>query len=106
MALAVTSIARMPLGNRVLALASITFDATYPAGGEEITASQLGLKGLEAVFVTGGSDGFVLTAIRTSAVSWKIKAYESGTADAALDEFDAGAGLEAVTDIRLLAIGK
>lgn len=106
MALTVTSIARLPLEGRVLALASITFDATYPAGGEEITASQLGLSGLEAVFVTGGSAGFFFTATRTSDTAWDIKAYESGTADAALDEFDAGAGLEGVTDIRVLAIGR
>lgn len=106
MALTVTSIARVPFASRVMALANVTFDATYPAGGEVLNASSLGLVGLEAVFVTGGSSGFLFTATRTDDTAWKIKAYESGTADAGLDEFDAGAGLEAVTDIRVLAIGK
>lgn len=110
MALTVTSIARFPAEGRVLALASLTFDNTYPTGGEAITASQLGLAGIEAIFCTGGSDGFVFTAIRTDDVNWLIKAYQCSVAvagtDEPMDEFPAGAGLESVTDIRILAIGR
>lgn len=105
MSLTVTSIKRTPFEGMVMALASIAFDATYPAAGEELEASTLGLAAFHAVFVTGGSAGFLFTAVRVDDNTWKIKAYESGTADAALDEFDAGAGLEAVTDVRVLAFG-
>lgn len=110
MALTVTSIARMPVEGRVLALASVTFDNSYPAGGEVINASDVGLAGIEAIFVTGGSDGFFFTPIRVSDTQWKIKAYQCSVAvagtDEPMDEFPAGAGLEGITDIRILVIGR
>jgi hypothetical protein len=40
---------RTVFGNKRIVLASITFDASYPTGGEALTAAELGLSSLDHV---------------------------------------------------------
>jgi hypothetical protein len=46
-----------PAGKRREALASVTFDASYPTGGYALTAGQFGLTMLEEVQVSGTTQG-------------------------------------------------
>lgn len=50
MAVTVTDIARTVFGNKRAVVAEITFDSSYPTGGEPLTAAQLGLASVDAVF--------------------------------------------------------
>lgn len=43
MAASVTSIDKTVVGNKRQSVAEVTFDSSYPTGGESVTAAQLGL---------------------------------------------------------------
>lgn len=44
MALTVTNLKRNSVGNRRTVTATVTFDSSYPTGGESLTPTQIGLK--------------------------------------------------------------
>jgi hypothetical protein len=85
---------------------SFTFDATYPAGGEAVTANQLGLGTVIAVVPMGSPAGATYEYVASTG---KIKAYYadySTSTDGLLIEIAAGdtAFLDGVV-LPLLAIG-
>lgn len=49
MALTITEVARTVFGNKRVLLADITFDASYPSGGEPLTAATLGFTSIDRV---------------------------------------------------------
>ena len=67
----------------------ITFDNSYPTGGEAVTAANLGLRTLYNLITppirAGSNLGFVTS---WDHVNRKIVVYESGTADAGLGELN------------------
>lgn len=62
----------------------ITFDNSYPTGGEPVSAADLGLKTLRRLDV-GNLPGFMT---RWDKATGKILVYESGTADGPLTELN------------------
>lgn len=57
MAVSVSDVTPNLAGKR-LSLAKITFDSSYPSGGEAVTAADFGLTYLENVVPLGAPDGF------------------------------------------------
>lgn len=53
MALTVNTVTRNVVGNQRMNLVDVTFDNSYPTGGEVITPNQLGLTGIDAVIAFG-----------------------------------------------------
>ncbi len=49
MALTVSRVTRSTFGNKRIVIADVTFDSSYPTGGESLTASDVGLRKIEAV---------------------------------------------------------
>ena len=82
MALAFSIISNKKVANRTVKVVDVTWDASYPTGGEAITASNFGLKKIDFV-----SPSVALSSDRTTAVAvgWdraasKLVAYETGGA--------------------------
>lgn len=57
MALTVTPVVRTRVDKKFVVYANVTWDATYPAGGEALTANQLGLGTIEMIGVLGSVCG-------------------------------------------------
>lgn len=63
MALAVTNVSNIFAGNsktgatKHITTATVTFDSSYPTGGEDVTEADLGLTNVDAVFVNQDIDG-------------------------------------------------
>lgn len=79
----------------------ITFDSSYPTGGEAFTKSNIGLTKLKWLDFNQGEDGRVF---HYDYSAEKILVYESGTASAALDEEDASTDLSGVV-VEFRAVG-
>jgi len=58
----------------------ITLDSSYAAGGEEITADQLGLSAIKAVF-PAHAEGFEVEPVKSTDSTWLLKVYVSSTPD-------------------------
>lgn len=54
MAVTVTDIARGTIGHKRMALVQVTFDNSYPTGGEDFTPGQVGMSEFNAVFADAG----------------------------------------------------
>ena len=101
MALTVTNNGKSPGWNLRPVLVEIAFDSSYPTGGESLTAADVGLSEIEAVFVES-QDGLVFA---YDYANEKLLAYEAGTASAGLDEVDSAQDLSGVTGLRALVFG-
>lgn len=89
-------------GNRKEARGSVTFDSSYPTGGEAITVSDLGLTRLDWLSVSAGN-GY-LPVWDGSLTSPKVLMYRQSAATGALTEVPATTDLSA-TSIKFFAIG-
>lgn len=89
------------MGNKRTVLGTITFDSSYPTGGESFDKADIGLVKMEWIAFNQGEDGRVF---HWDAANSKILVYESGTASAALDEEDAAVDLSGVV-VEFFAIG-
>lgn len=67
-----------------LGTVDVTFDNSYPTGGEAVTAANLNLNTL-VLLQPSNLEGFML---HWDEANGTIEAYESGTADAALGELN------------------
>lgn len=75
MALTATVRRKDTLGNSFRAIvAELTFDSSYPTGGENLTPAQLGLSRVEVFFPEQGS-GYTIQYDRTNS---KLKAFSAG----------------------------
>lgn len=88
MALAFSTVTNKKIGNRTVKVVDVTWDASYPTGGEAITAADFGLKKIDHI-----TTSIAISADRTTAcpVAWdrtnsKLVAYESGASGAVLPE--------------------
>lgn len=81
MALSVSEIARTVFGNKHVLIAEITFDSSYPTGGEALTAATLGLTAVEA-FVPAGpaaaAAGAASAVVKYDRTNSKLQAFQSG----------------------------
>lgn len=73
MGLTVDPIARSVFGNKRVVMATVTFDNSYPTGGEDLAASTLGLVTVDAIF-TNGAKGYGVVYDKANA---KLMAYGS-----------------------------
>lgn len=73
MALTVDRIANSVFGNKKVAIAKITFDSSYPTGGEALNPSDLGLAFVDALF-TDGAMGY---GVKYDIANKKLMAYGS-----------------------------
>ena len=95
MALTFVDDARSVIRNKRMVVASVTFDSSYPTGGEPLTASDLGLNTID--YLSATTDG-------SNAVTWdkannKLKVFTAAGAEVAN-----AVNLSAVV-VRILAIG-
>lgn len=65
MAAAVSIVKRVKFGNEFAVIADITFDDSYPTGGESVTPEQLGLKVVD-VFYGEGRDGYFFEYLKST----------------------------------------
>lgn len=92
MALTVSVTHEGVVGDRLVKTGTITFDSSYPAGGEPFDKEDIGLYVLDRL-VVDPQDGFIF---EWDSTNEKIIVRESGTASAALDEQDAATDLSTV----------
>lgn len=100
MALTVAAVDTTVFGRMKVAIATVTFDSSLAAGGEAFVPADVGMT---AFLFVGIEDSNTGTVAKYDRVNGKITAYESGTADAGLNEAD-GDDLSA-SPIRVLCIG-
>jgi|TARA_Y100000114_G_C11705298_1_gene300606 hypothetical protein len=89
-------------GNIKYVIKDITFDDSYPTGGEGLSATQLGLEEVYIVLISQKSDGYV---VQYDYSNEKLEIYEAGADGAALDELGNTADASGIA-IRLIAYGK
>lgn len=103
MALTVTKVFQTTFGNKKVIVADVTFDSSYPSGGESLTASTLGLSKVQYVAEGVTDTGYVT---RYDYTNSKLQAFDSDystSTDGPLQE--TGATNLATSDVRLLIIG-
>lgn len=91
-------------GNKRAVVATIAFDASYPTGGESLTAANLGLGVIDHVTI-GAKSGYVFEYDYTNS---KVIAYveEAVAAGGALLEVADTTDLATLTGVRLRAVGR
>lgn len=89
------------MGDQRSVFGTITFDSSYPTGGEAFDKADIGLGRLDWISFNQGEDGRVFHWDATNA---KILVFESGTASAPLDEEDAAVDLSGVV-VEFFAVG-
>lgn len=102
MALTVSELTRGVFGHLRASLVQVTFDASYPTGGEDFTPGQVGMSEFEAVFVEGGTQE-----VRFDHTNNKLLAYGDkgvATAGGPFEEVAATTDLSAF-DAKLLCLG-
>lgn len=79
-------------GNKRVRVYDVTFDNSYPTGGESLVASDVKLKKIEQVIPHGaavdsdGSGGTQAVAVTYDHTNSKLQAFESGASGAVLPE--------------------
>jgi len=58
----------------------ITLDSSYAAGGEEITADQLGLRTIKAIWPSH-AEGYIIEPVKSTDTTWLLKVYVANTPD-------------------------
>lgn len=95
------------IGDRKEAIVDFTFDNSYPAGGEALTAATLGL-GLELDYVSSGvavkGDGTLAVIVAYDYTNAKLQAFKSNTA--ANPQEVADTGDLSTYKVRLRCVGK
>lgn len=100
MALTIKLIKQSVFGDQRIAIADVTFDASYATGGEALSLPQIGIQ--RASFVQASPNGGYVPAYDYA--TGKILVYATGGEGDPLDEVAATADLSALT-VRLLAVG-
>lgn len=95
------------VGDRKEAHVDVTFDSSYPTGGESLTAADLGFDG-ELNYVSGGvavkADGTLAVLVAYDVTNSKLQAFKSNTA-ANMQEVANTADLSTYK-VRLRCVGK
>jgi hypothetical protein len=90
------------MGDIRYTIKDITFDDSYPTGGESCTAANFGLSEIFLVLISQKSDGYVAQYDYTNT---KFEIYEAGADAAALDELGDTADASGI-GIRVLVLGR
>ncbi len=103
MAIAISSFERHgSIGTKRQHSGTITFDSSYPTGGEAVTAANFGLSVMDHLQFNQGEDGYVFHWDKANA---KIIAYEAGADGAPLDEVADTTDLSSVV-VEAIATGR
>lgn len=93
-------------GDRKVTVTDVTFDGSYPTGGEPLSASALGLSSVAFVLPDGSADGFVFEYDYANETLKAFFADYDAAADGALIELpDTSAAVDGVT-VRVLAVAQ
>ncbi len=106
MALSLSNVRRTVFGDRYVRIWDVTFDTSYPTGGESLTAADLDLRVVE--FVQGDSKGTGWV-VQYDYANSKLKVFGVNSAEATaavqvLDEVADTTNLSTVV-VRLMAVG-
>lgn len=102
MALTITQLEQQSFGSLRGATAIVTFDTSYPTGGEPIVPSDLGLGEFKGLSINQGEDGYVVHWDRANDT---LIVYESAGANAPLTEVANLTDLSAVV-VEVIATGR
>jgi hypothetical protein len=107
MALTISNQKVFVVGDRKESHADVTFDSSYPTGGESLTAADLGFDG-ELNYVSGGvavkSDGTLAVLVAYDYANSKLQAFKSNTAANPQEVADTAS--LATYKVRLRCVGK
>lgn len=109
MALTITTVKKDVWGTKRVHIADITFDNSYPSGGESLTAADLGFANtLDAVFCEGlaaKADETLAVGVKYDYTASKLVAYETAAAaEGPLAQVDNTESLDTYV-VRIMAIG-
>ena len=105
MALTVAVTERSQSGNKIVNRGTIAFDASYPTGGESLTANQLGLRVVESINFEVEVGHVLEYDYSNATVKVFFADYDAG-ADGALIEFTSTGDLSStITAARFTALG-
>lgn len=105
MALTVTTVrSQEVIGRKVLTVADITFDSSYPTGGEALTASDLSLAALDIVLAENAAGYSFEYDYTNSKLVARYFDYNA-VADGAAIEVPDTTNLSTLSGVRVLAIG-
>ena len=94
--ISVTQSTNLPGGFRLIS-GTVTFDDSYPTGGETMDLSSYLLSTSSPTVIINGDDGYVIQHDRGTAAAGKLIAYGTGSANkAALTQQDATTNLSTV----------
>lgn len=105
MAIAVSNTVKHSSGDQFKVIGTITFDSSYPTGGETLTVSNLGLAYLEDMSFTDSSGYTYDITIAAGGATAVIKVYWSAGSAAAMAEVSNTTDLSAVAP-KFVAYGK
>lgn len=88
MALSFAVRANYKLGNRTQKVVDVTFDNSYPTGGEAVTAANFGLRKIDNIICNPALSSDKTTAVMVGfdATNSKLVTYESGASGAVMPE--------------------
>ena len=89
-------------GDMKYVIKTITFDSSYPTGGEAIASTEVGLESIALVLISPDHNGYVAQFDYTNS---KISLWEAGADGAALDEFASTGDASAVV-VRAIFYGR
>jgi hypothetical protein len=89
-------------GDMKYSIKTITFDSSYPTGGESIASTEVGLESIALVLLSPDHNGYVAQFDYTNS---KISLWEAGADGAALDEF-ASTGDASAVIVRAIFYGR
>lgn len=109
MAVSIAQVERREVfGSSRILFATLTFSSNYAAGGESLTAADLGLKRLDFITFTGVAPATALTTADVPGYNYatnKVLMYQTGSAaDAPLAEKGAEAYITGC-NVRIMAVG-
>ena len=93
MALSISVTRTNYMGDQIVKSGTVTFDDSYPTGGEDFDLGALGFVRLDFINFNQGEDGYVF---HYDYAANQIEVRESGTASAGLDEQDNATDLSGV----------
>jgi hypothetical protein len=105
MALTFTESTRFVVGDRVAVSGKVTFDSSYPTGGEAVTASLFGLPGGSISHIVLGVPDVVTKNVRWDRANSKLLVVvEDGTSG--IEAEAANASDQSAVDVEVLVFGK
>ncbi|MGH9266731.1 MAG: hypothetical protein ACRD0D_00985 [Acidimicrobiales bacterium] len=105
MAVSITNLSVFVAGSKRMAVATVTFDSSYPTGGEPVTAANLGLATLDALFAADAVNATPANlTVRFDRTNAKLLVFRTGLLNAAGEQVPDTTDLSAFSTV-VLAVG-